>query len=165
MQIECRLRLSRPAAAGFKTPRDTSQSNRRPRQPRSNRFGSGRGGVRVISKPPRIELIPIKTVHRRRPDRHLGPISDHFSADTIRISQNFRFRKHIPAIMASNRFRNRSGWQFRLCTWIDRFPKLPHNQHPAGSHSKSRAGLFASSKNRRGATMSCMSNNCTAGAT
>ena len=28
-------------AAGFKTPRDTSQSNRRPRQPRSHRSGGG----------------------------------------------------------------------------------------------------------------------------
>ena len=33
-----------------------------------------------------------------------------------------------------------------LGTRIGRFPKLSHNQHPAGSHSKSRAVLFASSK-------------------
>ena len=56
-----------------------------------------------------------------------------------------------PSSYASSRFRNRSGCIFRVCTCIDRFPKLSHNQHPAGSHSQSRAGLFASSKNRRGA--------------
>ena len=38
----------------------------------------------------------------------------------------------------------------RLGTRIGRFPKLSHNQHPAGSHSKSRAGLFASSKKHAG---------------
>ena len=89
--------------------------------------------------------------------RHLGPFLDHFGADTGRSSRNSGFRKQIGAVSAPNRFRNRSGCQFRLGTRIDRFPKLPHNQHPAGSHSKSRAGLFASSKNRRGAINSTMS--------
>ena len=82
--------------------------------------------------------------------RHLGPFWDHFGADTGRSSQNFGFRKQIAAVSAPNRFRNRSGCIFRLGTRIDRFPKLSHNQHPAGSHSKSRAGLFASSKKHAG---------------
>ena len=76
---------------------------------------------------------------------------EHFGADTIRISQNFRFRSQIALVSAPTRFRNRSKCIYTIGICIDRFPKLSHNQHPAGSHSKSRAGLFASSKNKRGA--------------
>ena len=61
------------------------------------------------------------------------------------------FRSQIALLIASDRFWNRSGCIFTLGTRIGRFPNLSHNQHPAGSHSKSRAGLFASSKNMRGA--------------
>ena len=53
-------------------------------------------------------------------------------------------------ISAPIRFRNRSVSQFASGICIGRFPKLSHNQHPAGSHSKSRAGLFASSKKHAG---------------
>ena len=74
-----------------------------------------------------------------------------FGADTSRISGNFGFLKQIALVNAPNRFWNRSRCIFTLGTRIGRFLNLSHNQHPAGSHSKSRAGLFASSKNRRGA--------------
>ena len=46
------------------------------------RYGLTAGGRVRVSK----ELIWSKAVHQR-PHRHLGPISDHFSADTIRISK------------------------------------------------------------------------------
>ena len=117
--------------------------------PGSHPPARGEGGQRYF-RFANYYLKKNKTLHHRT-HRHLDPFLDHFNADTGRSSQNFGFRKQIAAVSAPNRFRNRSGCIFRLGTRIDRFPKLSHNQHPAGSHSKSRAGLFASSKNMRGA--------------
>ena len=87
---------------------------------------------------------------QRLTDTHLDPFWDHFGAATSRISGNFGLRKQIALVNAPNRFRNRSGCIFALGTRIGRFAELSHNQHPAGSHSKSRAGLFASSKKQAG---------------
>ena len=85
-----------------------------------------------------------------RTDRHLDPFWDHFGADTSRISGNFGFRKQIALLNAPNRFRNRSGRPFHLYIRIGRFPNLSHNQHPAGSHSKSRAGFVRKLKKQAG---------------
>ena len=111
--------------------------------------GEKGGGVPVIFVSAFYYLIWNKTVHRRT-DRHLDPFWDHLGADTRRISGNFGFRKQIALVNAPNRFRNRSGCPFRLYIRIGRFPNLSHNQHPAGSHSKSRAGFVRKLKNQVG---------------
>ena len=80
----------------------------------------------------------------------MDPFWDHFGADTSRIYRNFGFRKQIALVNAPNRFRDRSGCLFRLCICIARFAKLPHNQHPAGSHSKVVLGCLRKLKKQAG---------------
>ena len=81
----------------------------------------------------------------------MAPFWDQFGAATVRRSQNFRFRKQIPAVAAPNRFRNQSRCIFPIGTCIGRFPKLSLNQHPAGSHSKVVLCCSQAQKNMRGA--------------
>ena len=74
-------------------------------------------------------------------DMHFESFCDHFGADTGCSSQHFGFRSQI-TVSAPNRFRSRSGCIFPLDMRIGRFQKIPHNQHPAELHSKSRIAYW-----------------------